>query len=74
MAAVCACFSGFKRREIVVLFRIAPLEHHGERHSEVGCRRNRAPIEGHRLSRDASGSSKETTQRRPSKCATTVTL
>src|SRR5258705_8567844 len=34
----------------LVLFRIALLEHHGERHSKVGCQRNRAPIEGHRFS------------------------
>src|ERR1700741_2755334 len=36
----------------LVLFRIALLEHHGERHSEVGCERNHAPIEGHRFSRE----------------------
>src|SRR5258706_15776290 len=36
----------------LVLFRIALLEHHGERHSEVGCQRNRVPIEGHRFSRE----------------------
>src|ERR1700756_3214906 len=36
----------------LVLFRIALLEHHGERHSEVGCQRNRAPIEGNRFSRE----------------------
>src|ERR1700760_1608457 len=36
----------------LVLFRIARLEHHSERHSEIGRERNRAPIEGHRFCRE----------------------
>jgi hypothetical protein len=45
----------------LVLLRIALLEHHGERHSEVGCQRNRTPIEGHRFSRERIFEGEDTT-------------
>src|SRR5580704_1975424 len=36
----------------LVFLRIALLQHHGERHSEVACQRNRAPIERYRFCRE----------------------
>src|SRR5262249_43833438 len=50
-SSVCIFLRVEKTGELV-LFRIALLEHHGERHSEVGCQRNRVPIERHRFSRE----------------------
>ena len=72
MAAVCAYFSGFKRRENSCFFGSLSWSITASGTVKSAASGTVRPLKV--TVSVASGSSKERTQRRPSKCATTVTL